>query len=119
MNYTEYKEIERKANEIGFALAKVVNNFCDVLTTTGLNDYISKGDLLNMLYFDGTKNMIKLKPNYRALIFDAVNLSLWVNGEELQDRQNQIAQAVRNSQPKQNKNQDFEILQRRRQAQAK
>lgn len=118
MNYTEYKEIERKANEIGFALAKVVNNFCDVLTTTGLNEYISKGELLNMLYYDGAKNMIKLKPNYRALIFDAVSFAEWVNGEELQDRQNQVAQAIRNSQTQKNKNQDFEIIQRRKQAQA-
>lgn len=111
MNYTEYKEIERKANEIGFALAKVVNNFCDVLTTTGLNEYISKGELLDMLYFDGTKNMIKLKPNYRALIFDAVSFA------EMADRQNQVAQAVRNN--LKTKDQDFEILQRKKQAQAK
>ena len=116
MNYQDYKEIERKANEIGFSLAKVVNNFCDVLTTTGINQYISKGELLDMLYFDGTKNMIKLKPNYRALIFDAVSFAEWDNG--MADRQNELAQTVIN-QLKQNKDQNFEILQRRKQAQAK
>ena len=116
MNYQEYKDIERKANEIGFSLAKVVNNFCDVLTTTGINQYISKGELLNMLYYDGAKNMIKLKPNYRALIFDAVSCAEWDNG--MADRQNELAQTVIN-QLKQNKDQNFEILQRRKQAQAK
>ena len=66
-----------------------------------------------MLYYDGAKNMIKLKPNYRALIFDAVSLT------DFADRQNELAQTLRNSQAKQNKDQDFEILQRRKQAQTK
>ena len=75
MNYRDYKDIEQRANQIGFALAKIVNNFCDVLTPTGLKEYISKGELLGMLYFDGAANMIKLRPDYRDLIFDAVSLT--------------------------------------------
>ena len=93
MNYKEYKEIERKTNEIGFALAKMVNNYCDVLNTAGVEKYITKGELLDLLYFDPSKNMIKLKPNYRALIFDAVSLAEVCNATG--QRQQEQAQSVR------------------------
>ena len=98
MKYQEYKEIERKANEIGFALAKVVNNFCDVLKTAGIEKFITKGELLDMLYYDGAKDMIKLKPNYRALIFDAVSLAEFMGSNEQHTQQKELATSIRDTQ---------------------
>lgn len=99
MNYQDYKEIEKKANEIGFALAKIVNNFCDVLKTAGLEKYITKGELLDMLFYDGAKDMIKLKPNYRALIFDAVSIAEFMgSSEQNHTQQKDLATSIRDTQ---------------------
>ena len=102
MNYQDYKEIERKANEIGFSLAKVVNNFCDVLTTTGINQYISKGELLDMLYFDGTKNMITKETYHEVYASQSVDKNNWIremrkgHSKPLQDELNKSAEKFMN-----------------------
>ena len=93
MNYDQYKDIQKRANEVAFALAKIVNNFADVLGTTGLKEYLTKGDLLNLLEYREEKEKITLKPNYRALIFDALSRAEY--GKTIQTRQSEIAKAVR------------------------
>ena len=69
---SELKEITKAANVITFALAKMINNYSDIIGETAANGWMSKGDLLQLLDYDPFKNMITLKKDFNAKVFDIV-----------------------------------------------
>jgi len=72
MTLSELKEITKAANTISFALAKMINNYSDIIGETAANGWISKRDLLQLLEYDPFKNMITLKNDFNSRVFDIV-----------------------------------------------
>ena len=72
MTLSELKEITKAANTITFALAKMINNYSDIIGETAANGWISKGDLLQLLEYDPFKNLITLKKDFNSKVFDIV-----------------------------------------------
>lgn len=87
MTLSELKEITKAANTITFALAKMINNYSDIISETAANGWMSKGDLLQLLEYDPFKNMITLKKDFNSRVFDIVerqrNFNAMVDGEKV------------------------------------
>ena len=87
MTLSELKEITKAANTITFALAKMINNYSDIIGETAANGWMSKGDLLQLLEYDPFKNLITLKKDFNSKVFDIVerqrNFNAMVDGEKV------------------------------------
>lgn len=94
MNLEELKEITTDTNTILFALAKMINNYCDIIAMTKASGIIGKADILEMLTYDEGKDKITLAKDWRGKVFD---LALFPNDnkcapcDELEQRNNEAA----------------------------
>lgn len=72
MKLEEIRVINKAANTIAFTLAKMLNNYGDIIEETPAKGWISKYNLLSLIEYDPIKKMFRTAKNFNSKVFDMI-----------------------------------------------